>query len=314
MALPSFPLNNGESIPAIGAGCWISTPGGVDDAREMVENALKIGYRHIDTAFAYQNEESVGQAIRNSGIPRDQIYLVTKLYDIHHGSVQEGLEISLKQLGVDYVDLYLMHWPQARDPNTGKVLQPNEHPNFVETWKAMEQLLDTGKVKSIGVSNFSRKNLEVLLPQAKVIPAVNQIELHPLLPQLDLLEFCREQKIVVTAYSPLGQGHPDLITHAVLKDIALRLGGVTTAQVIMGWFVKKGIVAIPKSSNPARLRENITYADISADDEAQVDAIHRVPGMHRTLLMKYHEPGGKLFGWTYEQLGWPAFKEDGVVP
>ncbi|KAH8108096.1 aldo/keto reductase [Cristinia sonorae] len=307
---PSFSLNNGRTIPAIGVGCWMGAPGGADDVREMVEYALKIGYRHIDTAFAYQNEEYVGQAIRNSGIPRDQIYLVTKLHDVHHGSVQEGLDLSLKQLGVDYIDLYLMHWPQARDPVTSRILRPDEHPTFVETWKEMEKLLESGKVKSIGVSNFSVKTLEILLPQAKVIPAVNQIEMHPLLPQLDVLDYCRKKNILVTAYTPLGRGHPDLMEHPVLKEIRTRLGG-TSVQVVMGWFVKKGVVAIPKSANQTRLKENLAYVSISSEDEAKIDAIHKEPGKHRSMI-GYHQPDGTVFGWSYEQLGWP-FKKDGVV-
>jgi len=285
-------------------------PGGADDVREMVEYALKIGYRHIDTAYAYQNEEYVGKAIRNSGIPREEIYLVTKLTQAHHGSVQEAFNISLKQLGVDYVDLYLMHWPQALDSKTGRTLPADESPTFVETWKEMEKLLDTGKVKSIGVSNFSEKNLDILLPQVKVVPAVNQVEMHPLLPQLDLLDYCNRKGIILTAYTPLGKGHPDLMEHPVLKQLTMRTG-CTTAQVIMGWLIKKHVVAIPKSANHIRLQQNLTHIEISDEDEKKIDAIHKAPGMHRSMI-SYHGDDLKVFGWTYEQLGWP-FKKGGVI-
>ncbi|TCD61637.1 hypothetical protein EIP91_008143 [Steccherinum ochraceum] len=308
-SVPSFRLNNGTTMPAIGIGCWMGTVGGADDVREMVEYALKIGYRHIDTAWAYKNEVDVGKAIRNSGIPRDQIYLVTKLVDLHHGMVQEAFNISLKQLGVDYIDLYLMHWPQAKDPKTDRTLQPSESPTFVETWKAMEKLLDTGKVKSIGVSNFSPKNLDILLPHAKVVPVTNQVEMHPLLPQLELLEYCRTKGIVITAYTPVARGSPDLFEHASLKKISARLK-CEPVQVIMGWFIKKGVVAIPKSANRTRLLQNLTHVNISEEDEAEIDAIHKAPGMHRSVL-DYHVDG-KVFGWTHEQLGWP-FNKDGVV-
>ncbi|THH30416.1 hypothetical protein EUX98_g3783 [Antrodiella citrinella] len=304
-SVSSSKLNNGVSIPSIGAG-----PGGADDVRQMVEDALKIGYRHIDTAWAYQNEEYVGQAIRNSGIPREEIYLVTKLAQLHHVIVQEALDISLKRLGVDYVDLYLMHWPQAIDAN-GKVLAPDQSPTFVETWQAMEKLLDTGKVKSIGVSNFSIKTLDILLPHVKIVPAVNQVEIHPLLPQFGLREYCTKKGILVTAYSPLGQAHPDLLQNDVLKQLAARKSG-TVAQVIMGWFIKKGIVVIPKSGNPVRLQENFSPVEITDEDEAQIDAIHKAPGLHRSLLTKYHNPDGSVFGWSYEWLGWP-YKKGGVI-
>ncbi|TCD61638.1 hypothetical protein EIP91_008144 [Steccherinum ochraceum] len=308
-SVPTFSLNNGTTIPAIGVGCWMGSPGGADDVREMVEYALKIGYRHIDTAYSYENEVDVGKAIRNSGIPRDQIYLVTKLGDAYHGRVQEAFDISLKQLGVDYVDLYLLHWPQAKDPETGRVLQPTESPTFVETWQAMEKLLDTGKVKSIGVSNFSEKNLDILLPQAKVVPAVNQVEMHPLLPQLELLEYCKKKGILVTAWSPVARGARDLLEHASLKKISARLE-CEPVQVIMGWFIKKGVVAIPKSANQARLQQNLTHVNISDEDETDIDAIHKAPGMHRTATDIHID--GKVIGWTYEQLGWP-FTKDGVV-
>ncbi|TCD60078.1 hypothetical protein EIP91_010772 [Steccherinum ochraceum] len=273
----------------------------------MVEYALKIGYRHIDTAFAYANEADVGKGIRNSGIPREQIYLVTKLMDIHHHMVQESLEISLKNLGVDYIDLYLMHWPQAKD-SSGEIIQPEESPTFVETWKEMEKLLASGKVKSIGVSNFSIKTLEILLPQASVQPVTNQVEMHPLLPQLDLLEYCNSKKILLTAYTPLGKGKPILLEHPVLKDIAKHKNS-TTSQVILGWFLKKGVIAIPKSGNHGRLEENLSPVSITSDEEAKIDAIHREPGMHRSMC-GYHGEDGKVFGWTYEQLGWP-FKKGG---
>ncbi|TCD64898.1 hypothetical protein EIP91_003474 [Steccherinum ochraceum] len=319
--VPTFKLNDGHSIPAIGIGCFIGKPGGGDQVREMVEHALKIGYRHIDTAFMYENEQYVGQAIRNSGVPREELYVVTKLFGTYHGNVEEGLDKSLKALGLDYVDLYLMHWPQGYDPATGRPLGSNEHPTFVDTWKAMEKLPATGKVRSIGISNFSVKNLDVLLPQVTTVPAVNQVwssfhvqissmilsrvllkmEINPFYPQPAVREYCKKKGIHITAYSTFGLGNADLLSHPVLQTIAARTG-YTTAQVITGWVIKKGYSSIPRSFNHDRLAQNLKYAEITSEDEAKIDVMYKAPGVHRTSWGHFCADG-MILGWTYEQLG-----------
>ncbi|TCD61498.1 hypothetical protein EIP91_008364 [Steccherinum ochraceum] len=297
--VPVFTLNNGSTIPAIGLGSFMGKFGdNNEEARKVV------GYRHIDTAAAYGTEAGVGAAIRNSGVSREEIYVVTKLAPGPHAArVKEAFEESLAQLNVGYIDLYLMHWPQSDDPATGRTLQPDESPNFVDTWKAMEKLLDTGKVKSIGVSNFSVKLLEILLAETTIIPAVNQIEVHPLYPQFSTLEFCKSKGIVVTAYSPFGAGQKDLIEHPTLQEIGSRTHHSAT-QITMGWLLKKGVSAVPKSATHVRMVQNLKYAELSAEDETKIDDIHKAPGMHR-MVWGFMCVDGKINGWTYEQLGWP---------
>ncbi|KZV92279.1 Aldo/keto reductase, partial [Exidia glandulosa HHB12029] len=201
--VPKFKLNTGAEVPAIGLGCWIGQPELGWKAGEMVTAALKIGYRHFDTAFAYNSEEHVGNAIRASGIPRADIFVTTKLFETYHHRVREGFEASLKALNIDYIDLYLMHWPQGHDEEgmlNGNARPPSASPTFLEVWKEMEALLATGKVKTIGVSNFSIKLLNQLLPHCTVVPAMNQVELHPCYPQHELLEYCKSKGILLTAY------------------------------------------------------------------------------------------------------------------
>ncbi|KAG8922868.1 hypothetical protein FRC00_006933 [Tulasnella sp. 408] len=173
---PSITLNNGQKMPAVGLGCWMGSYGEGERCEQMVRTALKVGYRHFDTAAGYQNEEHTGKALRESGIPRSEIFLTTKLANTDHHRVKEAFEASLARLDCEYVDLYLMHWPQAQD-ESGRVLKQEESPTFVETWREMEKLLDTGKVKSIGVSNFSVKTFDALLPHVNVVPAVNQVRM-----------------------------------------------------------------------------------------------------------------------------------------
>ncbi|TCD67472.1 hypothetical protein EIP91_012333 [Steccherinum ochraceum] len=309
MSIPTLTLNNGAKFPAIGLGCFMGEPGGGDQTREMVETALKLGYRHLDTASFYANEEDVGKGVRNSGIPREEIFVTTKLNGTDHGRVEAAVDESLRRLDIGYIDLFLMHWPQAFD-ETGRPYQPNESPTFVETWQSMEKLIGTGKVKSIGVSNFSVKNLKILLAEATIVPAVNQIEVHPLYPQFAEQEYCKSKGIVITAYSPFAMGQKDLIEHPTLKEIGSRTDHSPT-QVIMGWFLKKGIAAIPKSATHKRMVQNMQFADISAEEEAKIDAIHKAPGFHRTSWGHW-SVDGKVAGWTYEQLGW-ALTDGGHV-
>jgi len=286
-------------------------PGGGETAEKMVKTALKHGYRHIDTAFGYGNEEFVGKAIRGSSVPREEIYVTTKLTGTNHGSVKEGFETSMKNLDIGYIDLFLIHWPMASN-DKDEVLQPEESPTFVETWFEMEKLLETGKVKSIGVSNFSIKTLEKLLAKANVVPANNQVELHPCLPQEELKKYCDEKGILLTAYSPFGQPSPDnmvLIKDSTVAKIAEKTNS-TVGQVLISWAVQRGTAAVPKSEKEDRIKQNITLVKLSDEDMKTLNDLHKKEGMHRSL-MKYHSKDG-VFGWTYEQLGW-NMKEGGYV-
>ncbi|GLB41058.1 putative aldo/keto reductase family protein [Lyophyllum shimeji] len=296
-----FLLNNGHAVPAVGVGCWMGRVGEGEHVVQMVKNALEIGYRHIDTAAMYDDEVSVGQAIRESKLPREEIFITTKLAGKDHRRASAALDRSLQKLGVEYVDLYLMHWPQA-ERESGEVIPPEGSPTFVDTWKDMEKLVESGKARSIGVSNFSIKNLKVLLPHARIVPAVNQIEAHPCLPGHALLAFCKAHGIHVTAYAPVAKGKlgevEDLVAIAQSK-------GVTVAQVLLSWGVQRGTSVIPKTENPQRLKENISLVELSPDDMEVLDKLHEKSGMHHSMC-GFHSPalGGSAFGWTYEQLGW----------
>lgn len=233
MAAPLFTLNTGAKIPAIGLGTWQSEKGLVATA---VAYALAHGYRHIDAALVYQNESEVGQGLKegfDSGLKREDVFVTTKLWNTYHRRVPEGLDESLKSLGLDYVDLLLMHWPVAENQNGSHPLLPklpdgtrdiDRDWSYVQTWHAMEKLLQTGKVKAIGVSNFSVQFLETLLKEAKVVPAVNQIESHPYLPQQDIVDYCQSKGILVEAYSPLGSTGSPLFQDEGVQRIAERYG------------------------------------------------------------------------------------------
>ncbi|VDC01483.1 unnamed protein product [Peniophora sp. CBMAI 1063] len=318
--VPHATLNTGAKMPLIGLGCWMGEFGAGDRAYEMCRKAIAIGYRHIDTAAGYANEESVGKAIRDSGVPRSEFFITTKLHNVDHDKVALALSTSLKALGIDYVDLYLMHWPQATLTSDwpSKALQPDEHPTFNETWAEMENEFKHGKARSIGVSNFSVKNLEKLEKTWKVVPAVNQIEMHPFLPQNEVKAWCDERGIHLTAYSPIGQPTAGSNAPSLLKnDLVVKLAekyGATAGQILLSWGVLRGTSVVPKSESEERLRKNITVVSLEKADMQALDLLHTLPGMHRSLLA--HVPGyhtdGRVFGWTHEQLGWP-FDTEGVV-
>ncbi|OJT02054.1 Aldose reductase B [Trametes pubescens] len=223
-----------------------------------------------------------------------------------HGRVEEALDTSLAKLGVDYVDLYLMHWPMAFD-EAGGTLQPGESPTFVETWRQMEHLLSSGKVKAIGVSNFSIKTLTKLLAHSAVIPAVNQVELHPCLPQHSLLAFCAARGILLTAYSPVGKHKfaGDEHIRAIADAHTSPTVSVSAAQVLLSWGVQRGTVVIPKTLHAERLMENLELIQLTAEEMDILDRLHTKTGMHRSVC-GFHSPdlGGSCFGWSYDQLGW----------
>lgn len=252
-------------MPWLGLGVWQ-----IESDREteaIVTSALEIGYRSIDTAKIYGNERGVGNALRSSGLAREQYFVTTKLWntDIRSGNVERAFETSLKLLGLEYVDLYLVHWAIP-----GKI---------VSTWKAMERLQKSGRVKSIGVSNHMVPHLDELLASAEIAPAVNQVEYHPFLQSRELVEYCRVRNIHVEAWSPLMQGG-ELLKHPTVLSIGQR-HRKTAAQVVLRWNVQTGIITIPKSSKPERLRENADIFDfvLTPEDIAAINALeagHRV--------------------------------------
>ncbi|KIP05271.1 hypothetical protein PHLGIDRAFT_128998 [Phlebiopsis gigantea 11061_1 CR5-6] len=310
LPVPSFTLNNGVKIPGVGKGCWLGPDGGKDVALTMCKNALQVGYRHIDTAAGYANEELVGQAVRESGIPRSEIFVTTKIWVRNGHRVRAAFEDSLKALDIEYIDLYLVHWPMTHAAD-GTPRSFDEEPNFITVWKDMEKLLDTGKVRAIGVSNFSVQNLELLLKHATVVPAVNQVEAHPCLPQVELQTFCQEKGILLSAYSPLGQGNALFFEDADFVKV-VEAHNATPAQIAISWLVQRGIAPIVKSANLERMKLNITLVELSAAEMDTIGAVHKKPNMHRSLL-PYHATDGTVFGWTYKQLGWPM-AHGGLVP
>ncbi|KAE8370292.1 Aldo/keto reductase [Aspergillus caelatus] len=266
-----FSLNSGYTIPAIGLGTWQSKPGEVEKA---VEAALRCGYRHIDTATAYGNEAEVGAGIRASGVPREEIFLTTKLHNQWHMRVSEALDQSLQKLRTNYVDLYLVHWPCATDPGDLTKVVPDW--DYVQTWAEMQKLLSTKKVKSIGVSNFGIMHLERLLHDSscQVIPAVNQIELHPNRPSPKLVAYNTLKGIHSTAYSCLGSTGSPLYKNQTLLDLA-QAKGRSVQQVLIRWGLQKGWSVIPKSVNPDRIKGNLVVDgwDLTDREMAAIDAI-----------------------------------------
>ncbi|KAJ5931736.1 hypothetical protein N7516_006225 [Penicillium verrucosum] len=273
-------LNTGAEIPALGLGTWQSKPGEVERA---VFHAIKVGYRHIDAALCYGNENEVGQGIKqaiDAGIvKREDLFVTTKLWCSYHARVEEGLQQSLTDLGLDYVDLYLMHWPLAMNPKGNHNIFPKladgsrdiDHSHsHVTTWKSMEKLVGTGKVKAIGVSNYSLQFLEELMPHATIVPAANQIENHPLLPQQEIVDFCNKAGIHITAYSPLGSTGSPLFTAEPIVAVAEKRG-VTPATVLLSWHIARGSSVLAKSVTPARIEANRTdLIHLDAEDLASL--------------------------------------------
>ena len=249
--VPSLLMNNGLQIPQVGFGVFLVPP---EETKQAVAEALKAGYRLIDTAQGYRNEEGVGAAIAESDLSRDELFITTKLTNSQHGydTTLAAFDGSMEKLGIDGLDLFLIHWPLPM------------FDEYVETWRAFEKLLADGRVRSIGVSNFEIPHLERLFAETDVTPAVNQIELHPEFPQEELREFHQEHGILTESWGPLGQGK-GLLENPHIVEVARRKGR-TPAQVVLRWHVQLGCVVIPKSVHPDRIQENIDLFDFELDD------------------------------------------------
>ncbi|KAJ7708921.1 reductase AKOR2 [Mycena rosella] len=294
-SIPLIKLNTGASIPAIGLGGFTPDPS-IAGAEKWFLNAFQVG-----------TEPYVGAAVRASGLPRGDVFMTTKLPWHHTKDVARSFDDSLRNLGLDYVDLYLMHFPQSVEYPRGydgpadfeellTKLKVVDTPTFNETWAEMEKL-PTSRTRAIGVSNFSIKTLEQLLQTAKVVPAVNQVEMHPYLAQTELLEYCLKKGIAVIAYSP--SGYEKVRSDPTIVALAARYG-VSPTQIILAWHVARGVSAVPKNADPERQKENMNLPALRTEDVASVTALDR----NKRIVNKLG-PDGKLHGCrTAEQYGW----------
>lgn len=265
-AQDAITLRNGYEIPCIGFGTWKMPED--EKGSESVHQALADGYRHIDTAAAYGNEKTVGEALAKSDVPREDVFVTTKVWNTDRGydKTLSAFESSRKKLGLDYLDLYLIHWPAS----------PHAHPDWkrtnAETWRALETLYVQGLVRSIGVSNFKPSHLEALMDEASILPMVNQIELHPGCNQLETRDFCDRNDIVMEAWSPLGAGR--VLENRQLIEIAA-VYGCTVAQLCVRWCLQRRAIPLPKSTNAGRIAENsrVFWFHISDEDLARIDAL-----------------------------------------
>jgi len=263
--VPTLPFHDGQSIPQLGFGVWR-----VEDevAADVVEQAIRAGYRHIDTAAIYGNEAGVGRAIAAAGVPREELFITTKVWNSDQGyeKALAALDTSLEKLGTDYVDLWLIHWAKPAQNL------------YVETWKALIEAQRQGKVRSIGVSNFPQAQLEEIIEATGVTPVIHQVELHPYWQQRDLRAFGERVGMLTEAWSPLGQGG-DLLTDPVITEIA-EAHDATPAQVVIAWHLAVGNVVIPKSVTPERIVANLasTRLELSAEEVARIDGLDRADG------------------------------------
>ena len=262
--IPLIKLANGVKMPQLGLGVYQVKEGA--EVEQAVTAAIDAGYRLIDTAALYGNEVGVGNAIKKSSVPREELFITTKLWNTNQGydATLKAFEKSLEKLGLDYIDLYLIHWPSP------------QRSLYVETWKAFEELYKKGRVKAIGVSNFHPEHLDILLKEATIIPMVNQIELHPYLQQHEIADYNQAHGILTESWSPIGGGGGSLLSDPTFKTIGDAYGK-SPAQVVIRWHVQHGYIVIPKSSNPLRITENANVFDfeLSDKDMAKIDKLNK---------------------------------------
>ncbi|PWH07143.1 2,5-diketo-D-gluconic acid reductase [Brachybacterium endophyticum] len=263
MTVPTITLNSGHSIPQLGFGVF-KVP--ADEAKQAVATALEVGYRHIDTAAIYGNEEGVGAAIAKSGVPRDELFVTTKLWNDRqageepHAAIRESLE----KLGLEYVDLYLTHWPTP------------EKDTYVNAWRKLLEIRDQGLARSVGVSNHLPEHLDRLVKETGVVPAVDQIELHPALQQRDVLAWAEKNGMHIESWGPLGQGKYPLFEESAVADAA-SAHGVSPAQVVIRWHLQRGFIVFPKSSHRERMEQNFDVLgfELTADEVSAIDALDK---------------------------------------
>jgi 2,5-diketo-D-gluconate reductase A len=261
--VPTIPLNNGQSIPQFGFGVFQIKP---DETVDATLAALDAGYRHIDTAQMYGNEREVGQAVAKFGVDRSEVFITSKLNNTFHqpDDARVAFDLTLDALGVDYIDLFLIHWP----------LPTKYDGDFVSTWRVLEEVYRDGRARSIGVSNFQPNHINRLHNDCDVVPAVNQIEVHPYLTQNEVRDFCAERQIAIEAWSPIAQGK--VLDDPTIGEIASR-HGKTPAQVVLRWHIERGDIVFPKSVNPKRMKENIDIFDfeLGPDDVGAITDLNR---------------------------------------
>ncbi|MDM4762097.1 aldo/keto reductase [Galbitalea sp. SE-J8] len=260
--VPTLTLNDGRSIPQLGFGVFLVDP---DETERIVSDALEAGYRHIDTAAIYRNEQGVGAAIAKSGIPRDELWITTKLWNDSHATAKAhaAIDASLEKLGLDYVDLYLTHWPTRRG-------------DHVEAYLALEEIKAAGKARSIGVSNHTIGQLDEIIAAASSVPVINQIELHPAFAQRELRAYGAEHGIAIESWGPLGQGKYDLFGERAISSAA-EAHGVSPAQVVIRWHLQSGLIVFPKSNSRERIAQNLDVFgfELTPDEMAAIDALDR---------------------------------------